>query len=253
VVAVAVLFVVTTQIKEVRAVSPVGDDPYDLVASYAAIFLPLVAGATWIRSLAHRGTRLSSPVARRITLGSGFAIAIVGASVAADAAAMAVTPGWAETAGSSAGLIVALVGLTAAATLLAALLLTRAVTAIRRPVSTDFDATIEPDVVDDALDLAVEVGSRVRLELAARTLADLVGRFLERSPISPRRHRLVFGIALALAGATALVVWHAVREGPWASPAVAVLFGALVAVGILVIYVATVSPLRLLRPPIDAG
>jgi hypothetical protein len=251
VVAFAVLFVATTQIKDVRSASPFGDDPYDLIASYAAIFLPLVAGATWIRSVAHRGPRLPPRVARRIALGSALAIAIVGASVAADVAAIAVTPGWADAAGSSAGLIVALVGLAGAATLFAALLLVRAVGAAGAAATTDLDTRTEPDIVDDALDLAVRIGSRVRLEQAMRRLADLVGRFLERSPISPRRHRLVFGIALAIAGAVAFVVWHAIREGPWASPAVALLFGALVAGGVLAIYLVTLAPLRLLRPALD--
>ena len=88
VVAFAVLFVATTQIKDVRAVSPFGEDPYDLFASYAAIFLPLVAGATWIRSLAHRGPVLARRVAGRIVLGSGIATLIVAAAVVADIVSM---------------------------------------------------------------------------------------------------------------------------------------------------------------------
>jgi len=46
VVAYAVLWVVTTQIRAVRDLSPFSDDPWDYVASYASIFLPVVAGAT---------------------------------------------------------------------------------------------------------------------------------------------------------------------------------------------------------------
>jgi hypothetical protein len=252
VVAFYALFSVTTQIGSIREVSPFAGDPYDLVASYAATFLPLVAGATWVRSLAHRGPRLPRRIARRIAIGSGLALAIVGASVAADVAAMIATPGWGDDAGSDAGLIVGLVALTAVATLVAGVLLARALTAVRLPASAYFDQQIEPDIVDDALELAVEVGGRVRFERVALRIAYVVGRFLERSPISPRRHRLAFGVALAVASAVAFVVWHAIREGPWASPVAALIFGSLPAVGILAIYLATLAPLRLLRPPLES-
>ena len=251
VLAFAALWVITTQLHEVRDVSPFGDDPYDLVASYAAIFLPLVAGATWVRSLAHRGPVLARRVAGRIVLGSAIALAIVAAAVAADIVAMLATPGWAALARPLAAPIVALVVATGAVTVLAALLLSRAVSVIRRPPSVEFDTATEPDVVDDVLDLAVELGARVRLGEATRRASYALERFLERSPLSPRRHRLAFGVVLAVAGAVAFVVWHALREGPWASPAAALLFGVLPAVGILAIYLATLAPLRLLRPPLS--
>jgi hypothetical protein len=251
VVAYAMLWLVTTQVRSVREVSPFADDPYDLVASYAAIFLPLVAGATWIRSLAHRGPVLPRTVASRITLGSGIAVAIVGAAVAADTVAMLVTPGWADSADPAAVLIAALVAVAGAATAVAAALLLRTVAASRRPRSVEYDTATEPDVVDDALGLAVEVGARVRLGEAARRASLAVERFLERSRVSPRRHRIGFGIALALVGGLAFVLWHAVREGPWATPAAALVFGSLAAVGILAIYLVTLGPLRLLRPAPD--
>jgi hypothetical protein len=76
-----------------------------------------------------------------------------------------------------------------------------------------------------------------------------VERFLDQSRLSPRRHRLMFGIGLALVAALAFDVWHAIREGPWAGLTPALVFGTLVAVGVLAIYLGTVVPLRLLRPP----
>jgi hypothetical protein len=45
------------------------------------------------------------------------------------------------------------------------------------------------------------------------------------------------------------VAWHAIREGPWVSPAVAAFFGALMAVGVLGAYLVGLGPLRLLRGP----
>ena len=249
VLAYAVLWLITTQDHSVRAVSPFGDDPYDLVASYAAIFLPLVAGATWIRSLAHRGFVLPRAVASRITLGSGIAVAIVGAALVADVVAMLVTPGWLSAAGLSAALIVGLVLVVAVPTVVAAALVGRAVVAGRRPGLVEIETATEPDVVDDALGLAVEVGARVRLGQAARRGSLAAERFLERSPVSPRRHRIGFGLALALAGGLAFVIWHAFREGPWATPGAALIFGSLAGIGILGAYGITLVPLRLLRPP----
>ena len=66
----AVLWVLSTQVGSFRAVSPFADDPWDAFASFAALFLPIVAGATWIRSLRHRGRILSPVTASRIRWGS---------------------------------------------------------------------------------------------------------------------------------------------------------------------------------------
>ena len=66
VVAYAILWFATTQVRSIREVSPFAEDPWDAVASYAAIFLPMVAGATWIRSLRHRGPILPPATAARI-------------------------------------------------------------------------------------------------------------------------------------------------------------------------------------------
>jgi hypothetical protein len=250
VVAFAVLFVVTTQVGAVREVSPFADDPFDLIASYAAVFLPLVAGATWVRSLAHRGARLPARIARRIVLGSAIAVAIVASSVLADVVAIVATPGWAKDTNWIGALVVVLVIVAAVCAASAAVLLGRAVEVLRRPVAIDYDTVTEPDVVDDALKLAVEVADVTRLRGIRRPVA-LVSHFFERSSLSPRRHRAVFGIVLALASAVAFVVWHEIREGPWASPVAALIFGLLPAIGILVIYLLTLRPLRLLRAARD--
>jgi hypothetical protein len=244
VVAFGALWLVTTQIHAVRDVSPFADDPWDLVASFAALFLPLVAGATFVRSAAHRGPRLETPVARRIAIGSGIAVGIVAAAVITDIAAIVASADSPPSVGPERGLLVSLVLVTAVVTGSAAALVVRAALALRRPAMVDFGTDPEPDVVDDALGLAVDVG-------IARGLADAVGTFLDRSRISPRRHRLAFGVVLAIAGSVAFVTWHAIREGPWASPIAAIVFGMLPLVGILAIYLATLGPLRLLRAAPD--
>ena len=240
VVAFAVLWFVTTQVHAVRAVSPFADDPWDLVASFAALFLPLVVGATFVRSVAHRGPRLETPVARRIAIGSGSAVAIVATAVITDIAAIVTSADWPGSGGPERGLILWLVLATAVIAGFAAAFVAGAGLALRRPATVDFGTGPEPDVVDDALGLAVDVG-------IGRGLAAGVARFLDRSPISPRRHRLAFGVLIAIAGSVAFVVWHAIREGPWVSPLAAIVFGLFPLAGILAIYLATLAPLRLLR------
>jgi hypothetical protein len=104
-------------------------------------------------------------------------------------------------------------------------------------------------VVDDLLVLATDIARPLGLRRPARSAADAIERFLDGSTVSPRRHRVLFGLVLAVAAAIAFDAWHAIREGPWASAAVAVIFGVLLASGVLAIYLGTLGPLRLLRPP----
>src|SRR5262245_5665693 len=73
----AVLWLVSTQVRAIREISPFAEDPWDAVASYAAIFLPFAAGATWIRSLGHRERVLPLSTAARIRWGSGLTGGIV--------------------------------------------------------------------------------------------------------------------------------------------------------------------------------
>ena len=98
----------------------------------------------------------------------------------------------------------------------------------------------EPDLID-------EVGAIVEA-VGARGLAARLGGWVDRSPLSPRRHRIVVGIVGALAAGVGAVVWHAFREGAWASPSAAMLFGGLMAIGVIGPYLVFLEPLRLVRP-----
>jgi hypothetical protein len=241
----ALLWLLSTQVKSIRAVSPFSDDPWDAFATYAFIFLPLVAGATWIRSIRHRERVLQARTASRIRWGSGLAAGIV--LVAAGSAAEAIVSiGFAPDAGTEATILAALVVLSVVLALAAIALTVRAaVIADRTEVRTDAN---EPDVVDDLLGLASEAAHAVGDGRRVDRLASGIERFLDRSALSPRRHRLLFGVILAVAAAVAFDVWHAFREGPWASAGVAALFGILLASGVLAVWLGTVIPLRILRP-----
>jgi hypothetical protein len=235
VVAWAILYVVTTQIAGVRAASPFGNDPWDIMVSYSAIFLPIVVGATWVRSLRHRGAHLEAATASRIRSGVAIALVTIGVNVASDALALAVVA--APATDGRLALIVALVVLAGLTTILAATFLLRA-TRIASPAAGDAS---EPDVLDDLLGLVGEVPG------AARVVRPL-HRFLATSPVSPRRHRLIFGLLAAMLVGVAFDIWHAIVEGPWASVPVLILFAALVGGGVMLIYLITLVPLRLIRP-----
>jgi hypothetical protein len=241
----ALLWLLSTQVASIRAVSPFADDPWDAFATYAFLFLPLVAGATWIRSLRHREAVLPAPTASRIRWGSGLAAGIV--LVAAGAAAQAiVTLGFPPDAGPAAPTLAALVSASVVLAL-AAIVLTVRAAAIAGRTSVRGDPT-EPDVVDDLLGLASEAGRAVGIGRQVDRFAFDLELFLDRSVVSPRRHRLLFGVVLAIVTAVAFDVWHALREGPWASAGVALLFAVLLGSGVLAVWLGTVIPLRILRP-----
>jgi hypothetical protein len=251
VVAFALFWALTTQVKSIRAVSPFAGDPWDAFATYAAIFLPFVAQPTWIRSLRHRGPMLPSVIARRIRWGAGLAAGIVALATAADLQAI-VTVGWPAEAGVAA---IAVTGLAAVVIVIAltALVLTARVAMVDRgglAVMTEVASEPpEPDLVDDLLELAMDVARPLGVGRTVERASAAVERFLDGSAVSPRRHRVVFGVVLALMAAVLFDTWQTIVEGPWVSFVVPVVFGALISSAVLAIYLGTLGPLRLLRPP----
>lgn len=235
IVAWALLYWVTTQFVDIRAASPFGNDPWDVAVSYSAIFMPIVVGATWVRSLRHRGPRLEAATAGRIRMGTAIALALIGVNLASDALALVVVP--APATDGRLALIIGLVATAGVAWAVAATFLGRAVRVANPPPG---DAN-EPDVLDDLLGLVSEVPG------VARVVRPL-DRFLAESPFSPRRHRLVFGILAAALVGVAFDLWHAIREGPWANLPVLLSFAVLAGGGVLTIYLITLVPLRLIRP-----
>jgi len=242
----ASLWLLSTQVRATRLDSPFADDPWDVFASYAAIFLPVVAGATWIRSLRNRGPVLPASTAWRIRWGSALAAAMVLVAALADAEAI-VAVGFPFGMDPGAVILTVLVAISAAVAAAALVLSFRAARAA--PGSRPTIDPTEPDIIDDALVLAADVGDRLGVRAPVERFAAAVERFLDRSSVSPRRHRWLFGAVLALVAAITFDVWHAIREGPWINGGVPLVFGILIATGVLAVYLGTVIPLRLLRPP----
>jgi hypothetical protein len=238
------LWFLTTQVRAIRELSPFGDDPFDAVATYAAIVLPFLAGATWVRSLRHREPVLPSRTATRIRWGSAAAVVVVAASAAADLAAIG-SPGWPPEAGAVAPAVTGLVVVVGLAALAALALVVRA----GGPSPSAPSEPAEPDIVDDGLALAVDLSRLVRLDAPVNRLVGAVERFLDGSAWSPRRHRIAFGVLLAIASGLAFTLWHVVREGPPPSLEAPLVFTLLGAAGVLAGYLVALVPLRLLRPP----
>lgn len=248
-----VLYLITTQVTFVRSASPFGDDPWDVGVSYGAIFLAIVVSATAIRSLRHRGPRLEPATAARVRTGVAMALVTIGVTLTSDLSALLLAP-LPDSAARADGRLAVIVGFLAVSgftAILAAVSLRRAAAIAARSTERDgSDRGTEPDVLDDLLGLAGDVASSVpRLRPPVRRAVDVVSDFLDRSKLSPRRHPFAFGITVAVVAGLGYDVWHAIVEGPWASPFVVVLFATLVGAGVLAVYAATLRPLRLLRPP----
>jgi hypothetical protein len=252
VVAYAALIFVTTQVKIVRAASPFGDDPWDVVVSYGAIFVATVVGATGVRSLRHRASRLEPMIAARIRTGVAMTLVTIGVTLISDVSALlfASLPEPEAAADGRVALIVALIAVSGATAMVATALLIRA-RVFAAPSRAPLPAVVafEPDVLDDLLGLARD-GARLlpQVRSAIDRLISLVDRFLATSSASPRRHRLVFGVLGAAAAGIAFSAWHAIVEGPWSSWSVFGLFALLTAGGVFAVYIATLGPLRLIRP-----
>jgi hypothetical protein len=251
-VAYAALYLVTTQVKIVRAASPFGDDPWDVVVSYGAIFLAIVVGATGVRSIRHRGPRLEPLIAARIRTGVAMALLTMGLTLASDVSALlfAPLPDPAAADDGRLALIVGLIVVSGATAIVATGLLIRAGTIAARTTTPQGEDASEPDILDDLLGLAREGAALLRpIRTPVDRLTAFVDRFLATSPASPRRHRLAFGVVAAVAAGLAYDVWHAIVEGAWGSMFALGLFSVLTTGGFLAVYLATLGPLRLIRPP----
>jgi hypothetical protein len=247
----ALLWLLSTQVDAIRAVSPFAEDPWDAIATYAAIFLPFVAGATWIRSLRHRGPVLAAATARRIRWGSGVAAAIVLVAAAADAQAIAMI-GFEAGASQAATLMAALVAASGVTSVAAIALTVRAARIASAAESREPDLelnTFEPDIVDDVLALAADVARPIGLRPQVARFGAWLEAILEEAAWSPRRHRIAFGLALSVAAGASFAIWHGIREGAPPSLIVPLMFTVLLGSGVFAAWLGTVGPLRLLRPP----
>lgn len=228
------LVLVTTQVDSIQAVLPFTDDPYDAVTWFSVLAIAIVGGATIVRAIGHRGRAYDPAVARRIALGAAITIVIVTIALASDILALVIVG--APRRDPAFPIVVALLVLAAGDALLGLAAIWRGRVTLRHP---PLRPDPEPDLIDEATAIVGAVG--------ARSLAARLGGWVERSPLSPRRHRVAIGILGALVAGALAIAWHAIREGAWASPSAALLFGGLMAVGVIGPYLLCLEPLRLVR------
>lgn len=226
----------TTQVESIRSALPFTEDPYDAIVSFAVVGIAVVGGATLVRAIGHLRRPYDASAARRIAIGAAIATVIAAVAVVSDVVAMILAP--ADLGAPGVTVVLGILGITAGMTVVALACIGRARSALLRvPAMAD----TEPDIIDEIGSIAGSVG-------AAR-MADGFAGWVERSPVSPRRHRVLAGILGGAAAGVAAVAWHAIREGPWASPVAAAVFGILTTLGVAGAYFVCLAPLRLLRTP----
>lgn len=231
----ALLVLVTTQVDVIRAALPFTDDPYDAVTWFSVIAIALVGAATVVRAIGHRSRPYDPAVARRVAIGAAIVTVIVAVAVGSDILALVIVR--VPRPDPAVPIVAALLALAAGDALLGLVAIWRARATMRHAPP---QADPEPDLIDEVGTIVGAVG--------ARGLATWLGRWVERSPLSPRRHRVAIGVVGAVVAGAGAIAWHAVREGAWASPVAAMVFGGLMAVGVIGPYLLCLEPLRLVRP-----
>lgn len=226
----------STQVEALRAELPFTEDPFDAVVSFAVIGIAVVGGTTIFRVLVHARRPYDPVIGRRVAIGAVLSTAMAVVAFASDALGVMLVgvdlgaPGmpvmlWLLAAGGLGSVVAIVVAWRDRAALLVP------------PVSDE----PEPDLLDDLGSFVAAIG--------AVRLASYLAAWVERSPLSPRRHRLLVGVVAGVVAGFGAIAWHAFREGPWVSEAVALFFGALMAAGVCGAYLLGLGPLRLLRSP----
>jgi hypothetical protein len=199
-------FTLTKQVKPLYAHAPWLNDPYDAVISFAMFFVPVITAVTLVRVvLCRRGDVLDKGRVASIVRGCQLAVAVILFEIASAWSAVGLKANAAHWSTTSSSVLLALLGATTGAALVALMLLA--------PIwrTAQFKGTVATsDLIADAVassELLSErlgpLGRRVRacLRLADRT----VGVFVRRHP--------VVSAVFASAGFGAVVLgWQGFRE-----------------------------------------
>ena len=252
------LFVFSAELPSVRAHSPWAEDPYDVVISFAALLVPLIALVTFVRCQRWRGLApMPAPAVRQVLRGVGVVLLAIGTTVVVDVAAL-LARARAETWGPWFGSLVGLLALTGVLTLGAAALHALAWWGSRRYYLAGGAANpaSEDDALDDVLALWVDVGMSAGRRFPSLGEALVAGArrvdvALQFSRLSPRRHPWVFCFVVALLSGVAFSTGHSLLEGLPVDPALALrvwlLYVGILAIGVVAGYTLFRQYLRLIR------
>jgi len=246
---------VSTQLQSVRPQAPWEVDPYDAVASFAMMIVPIVALLTWIRKARWR-REATFPSFVLVEIGRGSTV-VLSAIAATDVAYLVAVlrrgfPAYAPWRPELLGLL----GLSVA-TLVAASVVSAIAWSSQRPSigeRKDFALEGRPDAVDDVADLLRDGPAGLGpVRRGCLRAADLVGAWAESSVASPRRHPWVFVAVVSSAAGVALAASEFVHEGLPPNVGVGILvvavFGAIVGVAGVLGYALLGRYLHLVRPP----
>jgi hypothetical protein len=240
---------ISTQLENVRPQAPWEVEPYDAVASFAMMFVPVVALLTWVRCVRwrHEAVYPSFAIVEIIRgcVVSLFAIAVTDAAYLAAVA----QHGFPE----DASLRTELLGLlgVSVATLLVASLLLMSVSSQRRWRRSENALSGEHDAVDDVAELLRSAPTKLPAvhEPCVRTAGLLVA--LAGSNAGPRRHPWLFVATVSSAAGVAMAASEFVHEGLPPNVGVGILvvalFGVIVTVSGLIGYALVGRYLHLVR------
>jgi hypothetical protein len=244
---------VSSEMRSVRMQSPWSDDPPDLFVSLAVLVVGFVGLLTFIRVQRHARLPVM-PAATADDALRGLVVTLGVTAIAEAAQAGAVLQGahradWGPATGWLSLWLLAAILAVAIAALVTGIAATRTA-AWRRA------ARGEPrDAFDDIIGWVLQLGeSPVPRRLGARRLQPLarwLATGLDSWRFSPRRHRWLFAVVVAVAFGTAFSAAHLVGEGPPPGMGQALLvwaiYGAFGAAAVLGGWVAFSSYLRLVR------
>ena len=244
-----ILVGISTQLRSVRPQAPWEVDPYDAVASFAMLFVPIVAVLTWVRCVRWRHEAVY-PSFAIVEIIRGCAVSLFAIAVT-DAAYLAAVAqhGLPEDASLRAELL-GLLGVSVVTVVVASLLLVP-VSSQRRWRRSENALSGEHDAVDDVAELLRSAPTKLPAvhELCVRTAGLLVP--LAGSNAGPRRHPWLFVATVSGAAGVAMAASEFVHEGLPPNVGVGILlvalFGAIIMVSGLVGYALVGRYLHLVR------
>jgi hypothetical protein len=243
---------ISTQLENVRLQAPWAVDPYDAVASFAMLFVPIVAGLTWVRCARWRQAS-AYPSFAVVEIIRGCVISLFAIAVTDAAYLVAVAQHGFPTDAPLRAELLGLLGLSMVTVVAASLLVVPAWSSQRRSGRSEKPLNGEQDAVDDVAELlrtapaapAVLRGPFVRM---AGLLVALAG-----SEAGPRRHPWLFVATVSCAAGVAMAASEFVHEGLPPNVGVGVLvvalFGAIVTISGLIGYALVGRYLHLVRSP----
>lgn len=244
---------ISTQVQSVRPQAPWEVDPYDAVASFAMMLVPIVAVLTWVRCVRWRH-EVVYPSFALVEIIRGCVVSSL-AIAATDAAyqVAVLRRGFPRPAPLRPELLGSL-GLSVVTLVVASVMSMTAWTSQRRAHRNEVAPSDEPDAVDDVAELLRTAPPQLAsLHRLCVRWADLLVVWAGSSAASPRRHPWLFVATISCAVGVAAAASEFVHEGLPPNIGIGILvvalFGAIVATGGLLGYALVGRYLHLVRSP----